>query len=128
MPKTYILNGEEFMYVTPNPFFMNSTMLRGVVQDEERQLVVSLKTGLLTSHRYPKVEKKIPEETVIYYHYNQDTYVKLSHDVNKALERVYDIWMGGAIEVKGSGKMITIIGNRVNFDRAIRKLYEDLAV
>lgn len=128
MPKTYILNNEEFMWVTPTPWMMNSMLLREIVQSQDKQLVVSLKTGVLTSHKYPKVEKKIPEDTVIYYHYNEDTYVKLSHDLNEARGRVFGIWKEGTIEIKGRGVMITVVGNMANFDRALNTLYSDLAV
>jgi len=109
-------------------------------------LVVSLKTGVLTSHKYPKGErdgvtymhydsntglltsKKIPESAIIFYHYNEDTYVKLPHNVDEAIIRVASIWKNGTIEVKDRGVAITVLGNMTNFDRAMRKLYEDLAV
>ena len=124
--KRYELNGEEFMWVTPSVTLMNSTLIRSIVQCSERQLVVSLKTGLLTSHRCPKV--KIPKDTVIYYHYDEDTYVKLSHDVNLAIARVTSTGVMGTIEIKGVGVALHVLGNLANFSRAMKKLYKDLEV
>jgi hypothetical protein len=133
MSKRYTINGEEFMWVTPSPWLMNSTMLSGIVQDDTRQLVVSLETGVLTTHKYPK--KKIPEDTKIYYKPEEDTFVLLSHDIDEALKRIYTLasphhylnGVYGHIIVKGSERMVTYLGNKNNFERAMKQLYKDLA-
>jgi hypothetical protein len=130
MNKRYVLNGEEFMWVTPSVNLMNSRMLSDIVNSDERQLVVSLSTGVLTTHKYPK--KKIPEDTKIYYKPEEDTFVLLSHDVDEALKRIYTYANSyqnlayGCIIVKGSDRIITYLGNKNNFERAMKKLYKDL--
>jgi Ribonuclease G/E len=128
MNKRYVLNGEEFMWVTPSVNLMNSRMLSDIVNSDERQLVVSLETGVLTTHKYPK--KKIPEDVVIYFHYDNDTYVKLSHNVDEALTRISKLKLyssDGEVIVKNSLRKITYVGNWVNFERAMKQLYKDLA-
>jgi hypothetical protein len=126
----YMLNGEEFMWVTPSVALMNSKMLSSIVNSDQRQLVVSLKTGLLTTHKYPH-KKEIPESVSIYYHYEGDTYIKLSHDVEVALKRVAHIYTTvcgfGDVIVKNEGVKINLLGNWSNFERAMYQLYNDLA-
>jgi hypothetical protein len=130
MSQRYTLNGEEFMWVTPSVALMNSKMLSSIVNSDQRQLVVSLKTGLLTTHKYPP-KKEIPASVAIYYHYEGDTYIKLSHDVEDALKRVAHIYTTvcgfGEVIVKHEGVKINLLGNWTNFERSMRKLYNDLA-
>ena len=130
MSQRYTLNGEEFMWVTPSVALMNSKMLSSIVNSDQRQLVVSLKTGLLTTHKYPH-KKEIPASVAIYYHYEGDTYIKLSHDVEVALKRVAHIYTTqsgyGEVIVKNEGVKINMLGNWNNFERAMYQLYNDLA-
>lgn len=131
--KRYMLNGEEFMWVTPSVALMNSKMLSGIVNSDQRQLVVNMGTGLLTTHKYPH-KKEIPSNVSIYYHYEGDTYIKLSHDVEVALKRVAHIYTTvcgyGEVIVKNEGARIVninMLGNWSNFERAMYQLYNDLA-
>jgi len=127
MPHKYQLGKETFIHVQPSVFLMRSTMLQGIVQDDDRQLVVNLHTGLLTVHNKPKTTI----DATIGYQIGDDIFIKLSTDVEKALMRIRDFFFTGepmgSLIVKNRPELrVMSVGNWSLFERQVRHVYKTL--
>lgn len=127
-PVIYSLGDNHFMHVTPSVKMMNSKMLSSIVNNDDKQLVVNLETGLLTVHNKPKA--KAIQESIAFNFF--DVYIKLSGDVEKDLKRIQNIWThescDGRLLVKNRPELtVQAVGVWVNFERAVRRVYKELS-